>query len=86
MIGNISSTQPEGFAAQYPAVRSVPPPSSAATLPVEDTVHLSSQAQGILSDSNAKQSAVPSAVTLNQIIKEAAGGDISALARLALIG
>jgi hypothetical protein len=82
MIGDVSSTQPNTFVAQYPAVRSVPFSSKAAA-PTEDTVQLSSQAQRILASS--KQIQPATSQSFSQIIKEAANGDILALARLALI-
>ena len=82
MIGDVSSTQPNTFVAQYPAVRSVPFSTKTAA-PTEDTVQLSGQAQRILASSRQTQPATSQ--SFSQIIKEAANGDILALARLALI-
>jgi hypothetical protein len=84
MISNISSTLAIDSVQQTPAVRLVPSSPSKGVTSNEDTVQLSSETQKYIA--NAKSSASPAAApNITQIIKEAADGDISALAKLALI-
>jgi hypothetical protein len=83
MISNLSSTSAGAIAPTYPTVHNVPSPSKGTTSN-EDTVQLSQETQQHLAAT--KASAPPAQPSLDQIIKEAAGGDITALAKLALVG
>ena len=83
MIGNISSTSATTNVQPPPAAyRAASASSSGASSSSEDTVQLSAETQQHLA--NAKSSA-PAQPSIGQIVKEAADGDINALAKLALI-
>jgi hypothetical protein len=82
MISPVSSAANSSSVQQYPAVKLVPSTSNPATSN-EDTVQLSAATQQHLE--SAKRSAEPAERNFTQIIKEAADGDIAALAQLALI-
>jgi hypothetical protein len=84
MISNISSTSPIASLQQYPAARNVPSSPKGSSSSNEDSVQLSEQTQRHLADT--KASGPPPGASLDQIIKEAAGGDITAIAKLALVG
>ncbi len=84
MISNVSSTLASTSFQPNPAVKLVPSSSTQGAGSNEDTVQLSAETQQQLA--NAKSSAPPQQPSISQIIKEAADGDISALAKLALIG
>jgi hypothetical protein len=81
MISNISSIPAGATAPAFSTVHTVPSPSKGTTSN-EDTVQLSPETQQHLA--NTRSSSPPA--SLDQIIKEAAGGDITALAKLALVG
>jgi hypothetical protein len=83
MISNVTPAPTSTTVQQYPAVQSAPPPSKTVKSP-EDTVQLSDETQRNLTA--AKQSAPQPAPTLGQLVRDAADGDITALARLAVIG
>jgi hypothetical protein len=83
MISNVSSAATNTAVQQYPAARSAPPPSRTASSP-QDTVQLSDVTQRAVT--YPKQSAPQPAPTLGQLVKDAANGDIGALARLSVIG
>jgi hypothetical protein len=88
MIGSISTTPTSISFQQYSAAQSAPPPSKAAPA-VEDTVQLSDQTQQTLNSQQSsakKETAPPSQPSISQLVKEAADGDLSALARLAVVG
>jgi hypothetical protein len=82
MISNVSSALASSSVQQIPAVKLIPSTSNQATSK-EDTVQLSAETQQHLE--SAKRSAEPAQRSFTQIIKEAADGDIAALAQLALI-
>jgi len=82
MIGNISSTHAANYVQPPPALFKVAAASSG-TSSNEDTVQLSAETQQHLA--NAKSSSPPAQPSIAQIVKEAADGDINALAKLALI-
>jgi hypothetical protein len=82
MIGGVSLAL-ISTTAQYPAAQSAPPPSKTVSFP-EDSVQLSDETQRTLTTS--KQSASQPGPTLGQLVRDAANGDISALARLAVVG
>jgi len=84
MIGNISSASANTNVQQFPTVHNVASPLIKGTPSNEDTVQLSTETQQHLS--NTKAPAQTSSSSINQIIKEAADGDIAALAKLALVG
>jgi hypothetical protein len=84
MISNLSSTAASTNVQQYQAVRHVPSPSQGATS-TEDTVQLSAETQQHLAN-NTKGSTPPAQPSFDEIIKEAADGNIAALAKLALVG
>jgi hypothetical protein len=65
-------------------VKLVPSSSNRGATSNGDTVQLSAATQQILAST--KSSTSTQKETISEIIKEAAGGDISALAQLALIG
>jgi hypothetical protein len=83
MISNVSSAPTSTTVQQYPAARSAPLPSKTASSS-KDTVQLSDVAQRATTPQ--KQSAPQPALTLGQLVKDAANGDITALARLSVIG
>jgi len=83
MISNVSSAATSTAVQQYPAARSAPPPSRTVSSS-QDTVQLSDVTQRSVTAQ--KQSAPQPAPTLGQLVKDAANGDISALARLSVIG
>jgi hypothetical protein len=86
MISNVSSAPTSTTVQQYPAARSAPPPSGTANYP-QDTVQLSDvtqRAAAATQKQSAPQPAPPP--TLGQLVKDAASGDITALAQLAVIG
>ena len=83
MISNLSSTSAGAIAPTFPTVHSVPSPSKGTTSN-EDTVQLSPETQQHLAST--KASAPPPQPSFDQIIREAADGDITALAKLALVG
>jgi hypothetical protein len=76
MIASIASTAVANTAQQYVFAQSALP--SRTVKSPEDTVQLS--------DAASKQSAPQPAPTLGQLVRDAANGDITALARLAVIG
>jgi len=82
MISNISSTTASANAPVYPTVQNVPSPAKG-TASKEDTVQLSAETQRHLTNTKASAAAPPS---FDQIIREAANGDITAMAKLALVG
>jgi hypothetical protein len=87
MIGSISTTPTSISFQQYSAAQGAPPPSKAAA--VEDTVQLSDQTRQTLNSqpgSAKKETAPSSQPSIGQLVKEAADGDLSALARLAVVG
>jgi hypothetical protein len=84
MISNVSSTLVNTSVQSYPAAKLVPSSSNQGATSNGDTVQLSAAAQQQLASSKSSASTQPE--TISQIIKEAAGGDISAIAKLALIG
>jgi len=82
MISNVSSGA-STTVQQYPAAQSTPLLARAATSS-GDTVELSDTTQRALT---ASQQSVPQPQpTLHQLVEDAANGDISALARLSVIG
>ena len=86
MISNMSSAAAAGASTnfqQYSALHNVPSSSKGATSN-EDTVQLSAQAQQQLAST--KASAPAPQPSFDQIIKEAADGNIAALVKLALVG
>jgi hypothetical protein len=83
MISNLSSTLAISSVQQTPAVKFVPSSSNKGATSNEDTVQLSAATQQHLA--NTKRQAAPTQPSFAQIIREAADGDISALAKLALI-
>jgi hypothetical protein len=83
MISNVSSAATSTTFQQYSAAQSAAPPSRRANSP-EDTVQLSDATQRAVTFP--KQSAPQPPPTLGQLVKDAANGDISALARLSVIG
>ena len=83
MISNVSSALATDNVQQNPAVKSVPSFPSKGPTSNEDTVQLSAETQNHLA--NTKSSAAPAQPSMAQIIKEAADGDINALAKLELI-
>jgi len=83
MFSIVSSALASTSVQQSPTVHVVPSSSNKGATSNEDTVQLSATTQQHLA--NAKASAPPPQPTFSQIIKEAADGDISALAKLALI-
>jgi hypothetical protein len=83
MVSNVTSTPTTNTVQQYPAARSAPLFARAATAS-GDTVELSSAAQRALT--TPAQSAPQSPPSLSELVKDAANGDISALAQLAVIG
>jgi hypothetical protein len=83
MISNVSSAPTSTAVPQYPVARSAPPPSKTASSS-QDTVQLSDVTQRAVASQ--KQSAPQPAPTLGQLVKDAANGDITALARLSVIG
>ena len=83
MISNVSPAPTSSAVQQYPAAQSAPPPSKAARAP-EDTVQLSDATQRAMAAP--KQSAAQPAPTLDQLVRDAANGDVSALARLVMVG
>jgi hypothetical protein len=80
MLSSVSSTPTSSNVQQYPAAHSAPPPK--AVNASADSVQLSAQSQ--FATTPPKQS-VP-APSLDQLVKAAANGDFSALARLTMIG
>jgi hypothetical protein len=84
MIESISSTQRSSTVGQYPAAMRDAPPPSKAVRPAEDSVALSAGAQQSLS--SAKAAATMPPPSFDQVIRDAAGGDIRALARLVMLG
>ena len=84
MISNVSSTPATTSIPPNPAVKLVPSSSNRGATSNGDTVQLSAATQQILAST--KSSTSTQKETISEIIKEAAGGDISALAQLALIG
>jgi hypothetical protein len=82
MTSSISSISSSAGVEQYPAPRNAPPLARAATAS-GDTVALSDATQRALAAS--KQSA-PQPLTLGELVRNAANGDISALARLVMVG
>ena len=83
MMDTISSTQQISSVALYAAAMPDAQPPSKATRPPEDTVQLSAKAQQSLGSQAASTSSQPS---MSQIIREAAAGDIRALAKLVMVG
>jgi hypothetical protein len=82
MLGAISSISSSFNVQRYPAVQTVPSPSKGTNTSNEDTVQLSNVAQQAVK-ARAAAAAAPQSIT--EIIKEAADGDISALAQLVLV-
>jgi hypothetical protein len=85
MISNVSSAPTSTTVQQYPAARSAPPPSRTANSP-QDTVQLSDVTQRAVTTQKQSAPQPAPAPTLGQLVKDAANGDISALARLSVIG
>lgn len=85
MISNVSSTIANTSVQPYQSVKLVPSSSNQGATSNGDTVQLSTATQQHLA-SSAKTSTSTQTETISEIIKEAAGGDISAIAKLALIG
>lgn len=85
MIGNISSTLASSSVQQTPAVKLVPSSQAQGSTSNEDTVQLSAETQQHLANTTTKASSAASQPSMSQIIREAADGDITALAKLALI-
>jgi hypothetical protein len=84
MISNVSSTLANSSVQPNPAVKLVPSSSNQGATSNGDTVQLSPATQQHLASARSSTSTQPE--TISEIIKEAAGGDISAIAKLALIG
>ena len=84
MISNLSSTLATSSVQQTPAVKLVPSSQSKGATSNEDTVQLSAETQQHLANAT-KSSSPASQPSMSQIIREAADGDITALAKLALI-
>ena len=84
MISNVSSTVVNTSVPQILAVKSVPSSSSQGATSNEDTVQLSADTQKLLATTKIGGSG--SEPNITDIVKEAADGDIAALAKLALIG
>ena len=83
MISTVSSATTTTNFQRYSAAQSAPPPSRTANSP-QDTVQLSDATQRAVAFP--KQSAPQPAPTLGELVKDAANGDITALARLSVIG
>ena len=83
MVSNVSSAPTSNTVQQYPAARSAPPPSKTVS-PPQDTVQLSDATQRALTVP--KQSAPQAPPSLGELVRDAASGDISAMAQLAVIG
>lgn len=82
MFSNISPTLATHSVQQNPAVKVVSSSPSKGAASNEDTVQLSPETQKYITNTKTSSPAQPS---ITQIIKEAADGDISALAKLELI-
>ena len=84
MISNISSAPAATYVQPPPALYKAAAASSGATS-YGDTVQLSAETQQYLAANAKSGSSTPTQPSFAQVIKEAADGDISALAKLALI-
>jgi anti-sigma28 factor (negative regulator of flagellin synthesis) len=83
MVSSVSSTPQSNSIVQYQPVQRTQQ-TQTATKSTEDSVQLSAQAQQAAASSKTKSPA--SQPTVEQLVNEAANGDISALFRLAVVG
>jgi hypothetical protein len=83
MVGGVALAPTSSTVQQYPVSQSALRPSKTVGSP-EDTVQLSDVTQRTLAPST--QAPPQPAPTLGQLVRDAANGDISAFARLAVIG